>query len=286
MARECHIIPPGGRRAYLAVTTPFGLYMRAAPRSVDIGDQVMSVSRTNGAAHRRKKQPGRPGPIRVKQRDEVNNSFQNTSRAEYVYQHLREAIRDGTFQQGDRLREDDIARSLGVSRTPVREALRRLQARGLLDVGSGRGLGIVELSRVQVLELYAMRELLEGAAARLAAQHAMSTDVDYMRHLLDEFRCTKDPEQLASINRTFHRAIRDAAHNRYMVQALNDLNEALALLRGTTFSVRGRPETADIEHRAILDAIERGDPDTAEREARSHIRMAQSLRMQMLKTIL
>jgi DNA-binding FadR family transcriptional regulator len=130
-----------------------------------------------------------------------------------------------------------------------------------------------------------MRELLEGAAARMAAQHATSIEVGYMRHPLDEFRCTKDPQQLASVNRTVHRATRDAAHNRYVMQALNDLNEALALLRGTTFSVLGRSDAADIEHRAILDAIEKGDPDTAEREARSHIHISQSLSMQMLKTV-
>jgi DNA-binding GntR family transcriptional regulator len=197
---------------------------------------------------------------------------------------MREAIRDGHFRQGDRIRENDIAKSLGVSRTPVREALRRLQTRGLLDFGAGGGLGVVELSRTQVLELYAMRELLEGAAARLAAQHATPTEVTYMRHLLDEFRSTKDPDRLAAINRNFHRTIRDAAHNRYMVQSLNDLGEALALLRGTTFSVKGRPETAAMEHRAILDAIRKGDPDTAEREARAHIRKAQDLRMQMLNS--
>jgi DNA-binding GntR family transcriptional regulator len=193
-----------------------------------------------------------------------------------------DAIREGHLQQGDRIRENDIAKSLGVSRTPVREALRRLQTRGLLDFGVGRGLGVVELSRTQVLELYAMRELLEGAAARLAAQHATPTEVMYMRHLLDEFRSARDPDRLANINRTFHRTIRDAAHNRYMAQSLNDLGEALALLHGTTFSVKGRPETADIEHRAILDAIEKGDPDAAEREARAHIRKAEELRMRMI----
>lgn len=246
----------------------------------------MSVPRNDRIKRSGKKGPRRLSRVAVKASDEAENSFQHTSRAEYVYQQLRQAIRDGRFQQGDRVREDDIAKSLGVSRTPVREALRRLQARGLLDFGSGRGLGIVELSRVQVLELYAMRELLEGAAARLAAQHATSTEVGYMRHLLNQFRSAKDPEQLASINRTFHGAIRDAAHNRYMVRSLNDLNEALALLRGTTYSIHGRPETADIEHRAILDAIEKGDPDTAEREARAHIRMAQILRMQMIEPVL
>jgi DNA-binding GntR family transcriptional regulator len=246
----------------------------------------MSVPRNARVTSLRRSGPRRLRPVKIKGQATTDDSFHNTSRAEYVYQHLRQAIKDGQFQQGDRIREDDVAKSLGVSRTPVREALRRLQARGLLDFGSGRGLGIVELSRTQVLELCAMRELLEGSAARLAAQHATSTEVGYMRHLLAQFRGTKDLQQFVAINRRFHDAIRDAAHNRYMLRALNDLNEAAALLRGTTLSIPGRPETADIEHRAILDAIEKGDPNLAEIEARAHIRMAQSLRMQMIESVL
>lgn len=246
----------------------------------------MSVPRNDKVTRLRKGASRRLRPVCVQEQSESSDSFNSTSRAEYVYQHLRRAIRDGRFQQGDRIREDNIAKSLGVSRTPVREALRRLQARGLVGFGSGGGLGIVELSRVHVLELYAMRELLEGAAAHLAAQHATSTEVGYMRHVLDQFRGTRDAQQLASIDRTFHRAIGDAAHNRYMVQSLNDLSEAMTLLRGTTFSFPGRRETADIQHRAILDAIEKGDPEAAEREARAHVRMTQSLRMQMIEAVL
>lgn len=208
--------------------------------------------------------------------------FNGASRADYVYQQIRQAMRDGRFRQGDRVREEDVAKSLGVSRTPVREALRQLQSDGLLDVISGRGLGVVALDRSQVLELYAMRELLEGAAARLAAQHATPAEVAYMEHLLASFRRTRDPEQHAQFNRALHVAIRDAAHNRYMVQSLNQLSDALALLQGTTFSISGRARTADLEHRAIVHAIAAGNSDLAEAAARTHIRQAQALRMQML----
>jgi DNA-binding GntR family transcriptional regulator len=210
------------------------------------------------------------------------NSFRDTSRGEYVYRALRDAIGRGQYRQGERIREEDIAKSMGVSRTPVREALRRLQTRGLLELAAGRGLVVAELSRQQVLELYAMRELLEGAAARLAAQHATETEVAYLRHLLKELRTETSPKRLADLNRVFHHAICDAAHNRYMQQSLNDLGDALALLRDTTFAVVGRPKTADIEHVAIVDAIEKHDPDVAERAARDHIRQAQQLRMQLL----
>ena len=83
--------------------------------------------------------------------------------------------------------EEEIARSLGVSRTPVREALRRLQERGMLVVGAGRSLVVAELSKQQVLELYAMREILEGSAARFAARHANEAEIDMLHRLLDEF---------------------------------------------------------------------------------------------------
>jgi DNA-binding GntR family transcriptional regulator len=245
----------------------------------------MSSRRGNSEIVSQKDRPRFSGPAAELEPPRSNECFQDASRAEHVYQYMRDAIRNGHFRQGDRIRENDIANALGVSRTPVREALRRLQTRGLLDFHAGRGLGVVELSRTQVLELYSMRELLEGAAARLAAQHATPSEVTYMLHLLDEFRAAKDPNRMATINRLFHRTICDAAHNRYMVQSLNDLNEALALLRGTTFSLEGRRETADIEHRAILDAIARGDPDAAEKAARAHIRKAQDLRIQMLHSI-
>jgi len=233
-------------------------------------------------AKRKAKSPARNSKARRIDDQSEMDPFKGASRANFVYQQMREAMRDGRFRQGDRVREEDVARSLGVSRTPVREALRQLQSDGLLNVASGRGLGVVALDRSQVLELYAMRELLEGAAARLSAQHAIPAEIAHMEHLLASFRKTRDPEEHARINRALHVAICDAAHNRYMVQSLNQLSDALALLRGTTFSVAGRARTADLEHRAIVEAIAVGNSDLAETAARAHIRQAQALRLQML----
>src|SRR5215813_13087595 len=117
----------------------------------------------------------------------TSDALRNISRSEFVFAALRDAIWDGRFAPGERIPEEEIARSLGVSRTPVREALRRLQERGMLSVGAGRTLVVAELSRQQVLELYAMREILEGSAARFAAQHANEAEVDMLHRLLDEF---------------------------------------------------------------------------------------------------
>lgn len=215
-------------------------------------------------------------------RDDVK-SFHDTSRGEFVYRAMCAAIREGRYQQGERIREEDIAASMEVSRTPVREALLRLQTRGLVEFAAGRGLIIAEFDRQQVHELYAMRELLEGASARLAALHATSSEIVYLRYVLEEFRENKgNAKRMAQINRDFHRAVSDAAHNRYMVQSLNELSDAEALLRGTTLAHPGRADSADEEHTAILAAIERRDPDLAEKLAREHIHQAEKIRLRML----
>jgi DNA-binding GntR family transcriptional regulator len=179
--------------------------------------------------------------------------------------------------------EEEIAQMLGVSRTPVREALQRLQERGLLAVGAGRTLVIAGLSKQQVLELYAMREILEGSAARFAAQHATKGEIEMLDRLLDEFRRHRDdPRMLVSLNRQFHRAICEAAHNRYLIETLDGLHDGLTLLNSNTFRVPPRPSRTDAEHRKIVRAIERRDPETAEQAARDHVRQAQRTRFDAL----
>ena len=202
--------------------------------------------------------------------------------AEAVYQALRRELVSGTYRSGDRLREDEIAERLKVSRTPVREALGRLAARGLIVPSGARGLVVRSLDTAELVELYAMREILEGAAARLAAEHASEPEVEALNDIeADSAAHAGDPDRLAIINRAFHRAIFAAARNRYLNGALEELQDAIALLGGTTFSVTGRPRSAAAEHRAIIDAIANRDPDAAEQAARAHIREALRARLKM-----
>lgn len=204
-------------------------------------------------------------------------------RGDFVYRSLLENIRDGNIKPGDRIREEDVAQSLGVSRTPVREALQHLQARRLVEMAPGRGIVVVELNTQQVMELYAMREVLEGAAARFAAQHALPAEIAMMHEINDEFDAAEgDAVRLARINNTLHRTIFEAARNRYMHESLNNLEDALSLLQNTTFSLPERHGPASREHRAIVDAIEKRDSDRAEAESRAHIHEAQRARLRML----
>lgn len=204
------------------------------------------------------------------------------SRAQWVYESVLKAIQEGGYERGERIREEEVARSLGVSRTPVREALSRLQARGLLEMAAG-GLVVAALTRPQVVELYAVREILEGSAARFAAQHASPSEIATLHRLTEVFvRSLGNAEELARLNRALHDAIYEAAHNRYLMRMLHELYDTLTLLSNTTYTEPGRPEKAAEEHLAIVAAIERREPDEAERLAREHIRLAHEARMSML----
>jgi len=205
------------------------------------------------------------------------------SRADYVKERILKAIQAGRYKPGERIRETEVAEWLDVSRTPVREALRRLESEAILTFVSWRGVVVAELDRQQVGELYAMREVLEGAAARLAARHIYDAETDLLDDLLRRAdACPDKPDELARLNRQFHQTIYAAAHNRYLTQTLVQIRNAMALLQGTTYSVPGRPDTAAAEHRDILNAIRERNPDAAEAAASTHIAAAQRARLQLL----
>ena len=209
-----------------------------------------------------------------------SKAFRTGSRADFVYQSLRNAIWEGRFARGERIREEDLAKSLGVSRTPVREALQRLQQRGLLVTSPARGLAVAQLSNKQIFDLYAMREILEGSAARLAAQHATDAEIQLLYRLQKQLSIEgHEPLALVNLNRRFHQHIYGAAHNEYLVYTLEALGDSMALLHNLMFRMPSRVGQSDIEHLEIVQAIEKHDADRAERAARRHIQQARDTRM-------
>ena len=205
------------------------------------------------------------------------------SRAEFAYVRLIAMLRSGELRAGQRLREIDLAERLKVSRTPVREALRRIASEGLANVIPGGGLAVTAYDKQQVRELYALRGVLEGAAAQFAALHASPTEIEFMSEMLDRCAGVLDaPDKMMRLNARFHSAIYEAAHNRYLVQALGQMSNALALLPSTTFAMPNRPATAHAEHLAVMDALTRRAPDEAERLMRDHIEKAGATRMRMM----
>jgi DNA-binding GntR family transcriptional regulator len=200
-----------------------------------------------------------------------------------AYDKLREAIQSGLYKPGKRIREGDVADWLNMSRTPVREALRRLETEGLLVHEPHRGVVIAHLDHQMVMELYSMRDVLEGTAARLAAQHASAVEISALTDMVEaELRMLNDPDRLADHNRRFHSAIYHSAHNRYLLKTLSALGDSLGLLGRTTYAVPGRPASAHDEHKALVEAIADRDPARAEAVARGHIQASQRARLRLL----
>lgn len=198
-----------------------------------------------------------------------------------AYSLILAAIDDGTYRPGDRLVESELADRFGVSRTPIREALQRLETQSLLT-RDGRSLIVASLDHNQLAELYVVRAQLEGLAARLAAQHATPEEVRVLRDMVEEDRALiANPRALSRANKRFHRQIHLASHNRFLIQQLDLVHRSMALLATTSLEAEGRGQAAMDEHHAIVEAIARSDGDSADKALREHISKAFETRLKL-----
>jgi DNA-binding GntR family transcriptional regulator len=195
------------------------------------------------------------------------------------FEYLLAAIESGELTPGTRLRETELAEALGISRTPVREALHRLHAMGLAQHGPQRGLIIAHLTYDQLRQLFAVRQGLEGMATRLAAEHASPYEISVLQEMVESDRGIRDPKELGRRNKLFHQQIARASHNTYMIDALDSLRIHLSLLPGSTYQHLERIESAQLEHEAIVAAIAARDGDAADLAARNHIVSGYKIRL-------
>lgn len=203
---------------------------------------------------------------------------QNTKDA---YTLILEAIDAGVYSPGDRLVESELAERFGVSRTPIREALQRLETQSLLS-RDGRSLIVASLDHNQMAELYVVRTELEGLAARLAAVHATPEEIRVLREMLEEDKeLVDDPVALARANRRFHTQIHLASHNRYLVQQLDLVHRSMALLASTSLAAEGRGSKALAEHDRIVTCLEARDGDGAYEALKAHISKAFETRLRL-----
>lgn len=198
-----------------------------------------------------------------------------------AYRLILEAIEGGDYRPGDRLVESDLAERFGVSRTPVREALQRLETQSML-ARDGRSLIVASLDHNQLAELYVVRAELEGLAARLAAKHATAEEARVLRGMVEDDRALiGNPDAMSRANKRFHKQIHLASHNRYLVQQLDLVHRSMALLATTSLAATGRSEAALAEHDAIVRAIEAGDGEAAQAALRAHISKAFETRLKL-----
>lgn len=193
-----------------------------------------------------------------------------------VRDHIRDGIAEGRYLPGERLREGAIAEELKVSRTPIREAMRTLEAEGLIMIEPWKGITVATLSRRQVSDFYAYRELIEGLAAEMAAR--VITDDDIERLDVSLLRLEDGREQtgseLGSGNEQFHQMIFDISGNRFLTKSEEVINTAKILIWKPVYRNDERWESAQHEHRKLFDALRARDPIVAKAAAKEHVRNA------------
>lgn len=197
------------------------------------------------------------------------------------YQRLKEAIRAGDLIPGQQLVESVLAEWCEVSRTPIREALSKLQHDGLVE-RNDRGLVVRERSPEEVLDIYETRIALEGTAARMAAERRNSHDLILLRRAmarLDAVTTEDDVDTMVRANRQFHTAVWRASHNSSLIDLLERLDLHLVRYPAGTLESPGRWERSSEQHRAIVDAIEARDSDGAEKSAIAHFTEARDIQL-------
>lgn len=200
-----------------------------------------------------------------------------------VYDRVIAEIRSGALGPGARLTEADLAERLAVSRTPVREAIRRLEAEGLVTHVPRVGATIRTLSYPEIMELYEMRTVLEAAGARFAARAASEIELAELAAINAELGAAVGSRQAFDLNRAFHDALAMAAKNRFLNGAMAAMQNTLLILGASTLEDAERVREAVAEHEAVLAALRDRDEDRAERAMRTHLEAAHRARLRQLR---
>ena len=190
-----------------------------------------------------------------------------------VKSYLTDAILSGVYKPGERLVETRIARQLGVSQAPVREAIRELELLGLLKSEPFRGASVRQLSTEELTEIYTVRAALEGVAARVAATRLTEDDFARLAELLDKMLTTAahaDQRGFAEHNVAFHRVIVEASGNRTLINLWNTLQPSTWTLFSVIHSGHDIMELA-VRHRVVIEALRARDPHRAEQAIHSHL---------------
>lgn len=213
----------------------------------------------------------------------TNTRQKDLPQGQDAYRRIVDEIRNGSMRPGDRLIETDLADRLGISRTPIREAIRALESDGLVSHVPRLGATIRQLDHAEISELYDMRSVLEGTAARFAARAASDVELDELAAIHRAFAAASAKAALYDLNRQFHAALLDSARNRFLLKAVDAVNTTLFILGPSTMDQDARASAAVAEHGAVLNALRARDQDAAERAMRTHIEAAHRARLRQFR---
>jgi len=194
-----------------------------------------------------------------------------------VFNTLRQAILKGELAPGERLMEIQLAEKLGVSRTPIREAIRKLELEGLVSIIPNKGAYVTGITRKDVEDIYAIRSLLEGLCARWATAYITEKQLDALEEniYLSEFHASKGHAQkLTELDDQFHDILYEACSSKMLEHQLRDFHEYVRRMRKQNLSGSERGLEAVLEHKQIMEAICRKDADRAQELAALHMRNA------------
>ena len=204
---------------------------------------------------------------------------------ELVFESLRGAIINGELRPGERLMEISLAEELGVSRTPVREAIRKLELEGLVLMIPRKGAYVARISMKDIADVFEIRATLEGLAAELAAQRIADDELDELERLLvqiAECAAKDDVESCIELDTKFHEVLFRSSRNDRLLPLLSNLREQIQRIRMTSLHHPGRLKLALEEHKRIVDAISQHNPALARKLAHEHIECAENSLMEVI----
>lgn len=191
-----------------------------------------------------------------------------------IFNKIREDILEGRYKDGEALTETRLAEEFGVSRTPIREVIRQLELDGLVESIPNRGVFVVGVTPQDIEEIYEIRILVEGLAARWAAERITDEELKALTdayELMEFYTAKNDIGQIARFNTEFHEIIFEAARSKYLKKILTNIQSYIQWARLSSLKTEGRAERALFEHRAIVEALNNRDSIEAERLIIQHV---------------
>jgi len=205
---------------------------------------------------------------------------------EIVFETLREAILTGQLKAGERLMEVQLAEEMGVSRTPVREAIRKLELEGLVVMIPRKGAYVADISTKDIADVFEIRSALEALAAALACERITEDELEELERLLVKIaECAEknDLETLVQLDTQFHDILYRASRNDRLVQIINNLREHIQRFRTSSLATPGRMRETVEEHKALVEAISSRNVELAQRLAQEHIENAENRLLEALR---
>jgi len=219
---------------------------------------------------------------------EENSVLEYKTKQDLIYTELYNGIVSGRYRPGEYLQLNEIAARLGASRTPVREAIWRLESEGLVNSLPHRGFMVAKIPAEEMVELYHMRAVLEGLAARLAAGRLSEAAGRELRSLVNQMHAlvaSGDYDKIIALNQPFHDLIYRAAASPLLYKYITSLYAATTRYRGLTATWPGRTAEIAAEHEVLAEAVIRGDAEQAERLARTHHENNAATLVQLVKSL-